>query len=82
MDLDAGLQACEVAIKACDGGDLTLLNSELECQQALTSSVRCQWFTEADPQADTSYYAYTQAVIACGTKLAKIANATCADALP
>lgn len=82
VDLDAGLQGCEVALRSCDGGDLKLLNSELACQQALSSSVKCQWYTEADPQADTSYYAYTQARIACGMELAKIPNATCANALP
>jgi hypothetical protein len=82
VDPDAGLYSCEVAIRACDGGELTALISWVECQQALTSSVQCKWLTEADPQADPGYYAYTQARIACDMKLSTITNTTCAAALP
>jgi len=82
VDLDGGLQSCEAAIKQCDGGDLTLLNSELECRQTLASTFKCQWLTETDPQGDPSYYAYTEGEIACGTKAAKVSNPTCASALP
>ncbi len=82
VDLDAGLQHCESAIRACDGGDLAVLKSELECAQANLNSFQCQWLTETDPQADQSFYVYTQAVLACGNKLAKISNPVCASALP
>jgi hypothetical protein len=81
VDLDGGLKSCEVAIRSCDGGDLALLESEVECQQALASSYKCQWLTEANPQADQTFYSYTQGLIACGNKLAKVSNPICGNAL-
>jgi hypothetical protein len=82
VDFDGGLHSCEAAIKQCDGGDLAFLDEQLECRQTLASTYQCRWLTETDPQGDQSFYVYEQGEIACGAKVAKVSNPTCASALP
>ena len=75
--VQGGEQICEASLKNCTSADLSSINSALDCQGSLDSTIQCKWFTEMDATNDPTFQTYETNSQTCTAK-AQGVTSTCA----